>query len=102
MRVKANKQPIVEILPGVLYTSQETAGYLRMERETLEVWRATGRYPALRARKIGGKVMYLGADILAFRDGPHEKAAPYIPKNPRPRPTLVRGRIQRGTKRGSR
>lgn len=77
-------EPLV-MKPGVAYTAPEVARFLRLKPETLEVWRATGRYPALRFRKAGGKILYMGEDVLHFLDAPHEKAAPYLPKSPRPK-----------------
>lgn len=95
---------ILEIVPTALYTSSETANFLRMQRQTLEVWRCTDRYPILNraAVKVGGRVHYRGAGILAFLESPHEKAKPYIPKNPHPILAMRRVRRSSGTKRGSR
>ena len=52
----SSSEPLV-VVPGRLYTTQETADYLRVLVKTLEVWRATGRYPALESKKSGGKVV---------------------------------------------
>ena len=80
--------PLV-IQRGVPYTPVETAGFLKVEEDTLAVWRATGRYPGLKWKKAFGRIRYMGQDILAFLNGPHTPAAPYIPKAPRG-PKLVR------------
>lgn len=78
--------------PGVAYTAPEVARFLRLKPETLEVWRATGRYPALRCRKAGGKILYMGEDVMAFLDTPHQRAAPYVPKSSRPKLVVARRR----------
>jgi hypothetical protein len=78
----AAAEPLI-MRPGVAYTSAEVARFLRLKPETLEIWRATGRYPALRHRKPGGKILYMGEDVLAFLDGDHVVAAKYVPKSPR-------------------
>jgi hypothetical protein len=75
-------EPLI-VVPGRLYTTEETADYLRVLVKTLEVWRATQRYPTLAWKKSGSKVVYPGESILAFLNGPHQKAAPYVPKNRR-------------------
>jgi hypothetical protein len=77
-------EPIVP-QPGVAYTCEETAGILRMVPQTLEVWRTTGRYPALRWKKPAGRILYMGEDIIEFLNTPHESAQPYTPKSPRPK-----------------
>ncbi len=64
--VKKSNERLMAIEPTAVYTSEETASYLRMQRETLEVWRCTGRNTDLKYTKIGGRIRYLGADILAF------------------------------------
>ncbi len=75
------------IIAGLLYTPEEVAEYLKIKIETLMVWRATGRYPALQPKHVGGRIRYSGEDVLAFVNGDRQKAQPYIPKNPRnPRP----------------
>lgn len=48
---------LCEIVPSRFYTSNETAAILTLKPETLQVWRSTGRYPALRHRKVGAKVV---------------------------------------------
>lgn len=73
------------VVAGLLYTPEEVAAYLKLNPKTLEVWRATGRYPALKSTKVGGAVRYRGEDILAFVNSEHQKAQPYVPKNPRPK-----------------
>jgi hypothetical protein len=70
---------------GAFYDTVETASILRVTRETLEVWRTTGRYPVLKAVRPGGKVLYSGDVILDFLNSPHEGAAPYTPKIRRPK-----------------
>jgi hypothetical protein len=64
--VKKSNERLMAVEPTALYTSQETASYLRMKPQTLEVWRCSGRNTDLKPTKIGGRIMYLGADILAF------------------------------------
>jgi len=73
------------VVAGVLYTPEETATFLKLNPKTLEVWRATERYPGRRSTKVGGAVRYWGEDILAFVNGEHQKAQPYVPKNRRPK-----------------
>lgn len=87
---------VLEIVATAVYTSHEVADFLRLKSGTLEVWRSCGRYPALRHRKVGGKVVYLGSDVLAFLDSKPERAKPYTPKLRRaPRPRSVRERAAR-------
>ena len=75
-----------------LYTDPETTQFLRLRPGTLKVWRSTGRYP-LRARKVGGRILYKGSDIVAFIDGPHKPPRPHAPKNPaRPKAKSSRAR----------
>lgn len=74
-----SSEPLI-VIPGRLYTTRETAEYLRVQFQTLEVWRVTGRYPTLEWKRAGGKVLYTGEAILAFLNGPHQKAQPYVPK----------------------
>jgi hypothetical protein len=81
--------PIV-VQPGIAYTSEEAARILRMEPQTLEVWRTTGRYPGLRWKKPAGRILYMGEDIIEFLNTPHEKAQPYTPKAPRPKLVAVK------------
>jgi hypothetical protein len=81
--------PIV-VQPGIAYTSEETARILRMEPQTLEVWRTTGRYPGLRWKKPAGRILYMGEDVIEFLNTPHEKAQPYTPKSSRPKLVTVK------------
>lgn len=64
--VKKADEKVTEVLATAIYTARETASYLRMKPQTLEVWRCLGRYPNLKATKVGGRIMYRGADILSF------------------------------------
>lgn len=50
-----------------LLTQQEVAELLQINPETLNVWRATGRYN-LRYFKIGRLVRYKLSDVLDFID----------------------------------
>jgi len=70
LAAKNSNERLMAIEPTAVYTSEETASYLRMQRETLEVWRCTGRNPGLKYTRIGGRIMYLGKDILAFVENP--------------------------------
>ncbi len=83
MAIDANPKALVS---GTLYTPDEVATYLKVNVKTLEVWRATGRYPNLKFKKVGASVRYRGEDVLAFVDGDHVPAAPYVPKRSRPKP----------------
>jgi hypothetical protein len=87
------------VVAGALYTAQETADFLKLSVDTLEVWRATGKYPALKAKYAGGAVRYAGEDILAFVNGPRQKPQPYVPKAPRPKllPTPSSRRAKRAS-----
>jgi hypothetical protein len=85
-------QPIIPVR-GAWYSTDETAAILKVKRETLEIWRTTNRYPALVSKKAGHKVLYSGDTVLDFINGPHVPAAPYTPKNPRPKPAPRRKRI---------
>jgi hypothetical protein len=85
----------VAVVAGQLYTPEETAAYLKLGVKTLEVWRATGRYPKLKSTKAGAAVRYRGEDILAFVNGEHEPAAPYVPKSRRPKLLPRRARKRR-------
>lgn len=88
-----HSEPLV-VRPGVAYTSAETARFMKVAPDTLPVWRATGRYPNLRYKKAGRRVLYMGEDILKFLDGEPIKAQPYVPKNRRPKPA---GRRRKAT-----
>ena len=79
------KPQLLPLDPNLLYEPEEVAQFLRMSAGTLQVWRSTGRYPALRHRKVGGKILYLGRDVLAFLDAPHQKPRPKIAKPPQRR-----------------
>lgn len=59
---------VTEIIATANYTSRETAFYLRLKPQTLEAWRCLDRYPGLKPTKIGGRIRYKGADILAFEE----------------------------------
>ncbi len=50
-----------------LLTPKEVADMLRVTVETLNVWRATKRYP-LKYVKIGRNVLYKLDDVLAYID----------------------------------
>jgi hypothetical protein len=84
---------ICPVVAGLLYTPEETAAYLKIKVDTLQIWRTTGRYPELRPKYVGGAVRYRGENILAFGSDGRGKAAPYVPKNPRPKPAPRRKRI---------
>jgi hypothetical protein len=77
-------EPVI-VVAGALYTPEETAAFMKLKVDTLTVWRATGKYPALRHRYAGGAVRYAGEDILAFVNGDHQKPEAYIPKSRRPK-----------------
>jgi hypothetical protein len=78
-------ETMTPIVAGLLYTPEEVADYLRIEVETLMVWRATGRYPALEPKHVGGRIRYEGEAVLAFVNGGRQKAQPYVPKTHRPK-----------------
>jgi len=50
----------------LLLTETEAAKLLDIKPKTLNVWRVTRRYPALRFCKIGRNVRYRRSDVLAF------------------------------------
>ncbi|MDD5033285.1 MAG: helix-turn-helix domain-containing protein [Methylococcaceae bacterium] len=54
---------------GHMLDTETAAQCLGVQKATLEVWRSTGRYPALRFVKIGRLVRYRAGDLLAFIDG---------------------------------
>jgi len=64
--VKKSDEKVTEVVATAIYTNKETASFLRLQPQTLEAWRCLDRYPGLKSMKVGGRVMYLGADILAF------------------------------------
>ena len=82
MAIDANPKALVS---GTLYTPDEVATYLKVNVKTLEVWRATGRYPNLKFKKVGASVRYRGEDVLAFVDG-DQCRSPYVPKRSGPKP----------------
>ncbi len=51
--------------PSSLLTPEQAAGFLGVTAGTLNVWRATRRYP-LPYCKIGRKVMYRAEDLERF------------------------------------
>lgn len=53
------------IQPDALYTTVETAAFLRMSRRSLERWRREGRGPKVTRLWHGGRPLYLGRHILA-------------------------------------
>lgn len=52
-------------LPDLL-TLTETAHYLRVKPKTLRNWSCLGKGP--QSLRLGGRVVYRRADVLAFRD----------------------------------
>ncbi len=54
-----------EELPDLL-TLAETAQYLRVKSKTLRNWSCLGKGP--KPLRLGGRVVYRRADVLAFRD----------------------------------
>jgi len=68
--VEKSDERVTSVDSRALYTAKETASYLRLRPQTLEAWRCLGRYPDLKSTKVGGRIMYLGADILAFLKNP--------------------------------
>ncbi|WP_240745103.1 MULTISPECIES: helix-turn-helix transcriptional regulator [unclassified Microbacterium] len=52
-------------LPDLL-TLTETAQYLRVRPKTLRNWSSLGKGP--KTLRLGGRVVYRRADVLAFRD----------------------------------
>jgi len=56
------------IVPTQLYSTVALAGFLSIRPQTLEVWRRLGTHPALRWRRVGRRIRYLGQDILDFLD----------------------------------
>lgn len=57
------------IVPDAVYTTAETARFLRLQKATLENWRSNHAHRELRFRRVGRRVVYTGRDILAFLDG---------------------------------
>ncbi len=52
------------IRPDSLYTSAETAQYLRITTRTLERWRSDGRGPRVTRLHAGGRPLYFGKHII--------------------------------------
>jgi hypothetical protein len=76
----------IEINPNVLYTPAELAGYLKLDSDTLKLWRTTDRYPALKYKRVGGSVRYLGADILSFLAQDPDTVKAQADSYPEPKP----------------
>jgi hypothetical protein len=59
---------LLAVVPSALYSSAEVASYFGIKTQTLEGWRRKGLHPELRFRRVGRRIRYLGADVLAFLD----------------------------------
>lgn len=57
----------VDQSPEQLLLPSQVAEILRLSKDTLTVWRSTGRYP-LKYVKMGGSVRYRPADVKEFID----------------------------------
>jgi hypothetical protein len=44
----------------------EAASIIGVKKQTLAVWRCTGRYPELPYYKVGGRITYCPDDVRAF------------------------------------
>jgi hypothetical protein len=44
----------------------EAASIIGVKKQTLAVWRCTGRYPELPYYKVGGRITYCPDDVLSF------------------------------------
>jgi excisionase family DNA binding protein len=51
-----------------LYSPKEAAGYLGVSKQTLNIWRMTGKY-SLPFIKIGRIIRYRESDLQAFLNG---------------------------------
>ena len=57
-------QPRID--PQKEYVTPELARILRISARTLESWRRCGTHPALKWKRRGLRVVYLGGDVIRF------------------------------------